>query len=376
MPARATKRGAQRTPLGGSWDVVVCGASFAGLTVARELAGTGARVLLLDRYEVGERQTSACAAPTAWLDALGLRESVQSTFGELVVHAPRRTFAWQLPFTFSTFDYRALCALLLAQGEARFETAVVRGRTADVVHTDRGDVRAPLVVDALGWRRVLGAGANVQPPQARLSRGLEVHPHARGDALELWLDPAYVRAGYAWAFPAGGELRVGVGSFDPRDHVKEPTLRLAGDLDVPAERWQGNWIPHELRPAVEDATFFVGDSAGHCLPTTAEGIRPAFHFGLALGRELRAVLEGRQSRDQALIRYGAFSDAHRFPYDALLCVQHLVGRLNPTPLMPLWLASLTPRAVSRFAFARYLAICPPPAPTAAGAATGALAAAA
>ena len=34
-------------------DVVVCGASFAGLAVARELAGTGADVLVLDRDEIG-----------------------------------------------------------------------------------------------------------------------------------------------------------------------------------------------------------------------------------------------------------------------------------------------------------------------------------
>ena len=33
MPERKTKRGAERTPLEGRWDVVVCGASFAGLTV-------------------------------------------------------------------------------------------------------------------------------------------------------------------------------------------------------------------------------------------------------------------------------------------------------------------------------------------------------
>ena len=38
--------------------------------------------------------------------------------------------------------------------------------------------------------------------------------------------------------------------------------------------------------------FFAGDSAGHCLPLTAEGIRTALYFGLACGRELRAVLEG------------------------------------------------------------------------------------
>ena len=71
MPQRRTKRGRERTPLAHDCDVLICGASFAGLTVARELAGSGARVLIVDRYEVGERQTSACAAPTEWLDAMG-----------------------------------------------------------------------------------------------------------------------------------------------------------------------------------------------------------------------------------------------------------------------------------------------------------------
>ncbi len=360
MPARATKRGAQRTPLGGDADVIVCGASFAGLTVARELAGTRARVLLLDRYEVGERSTSACAAPTAWLEGMGLGGAIQQTFPDLVVHAADgRTFRWPLPFSFSTFDYRALCEELRAQGHADFETATVRSRAGQTVHTDRGDLRAPLVADALGWRRVLGAGANVQPPHARLSRGLEVHPRAGGQDLELWLDPRYVRAGYAWAFPAAGEVRDGAGSFDPRDGVKEPTLRLAADVGVPAERFQGNWIPHELRPAVEDGVAFVGDSAGHCLPTTAEGIRPALYFGLALGRELRAVLDGRRGREEALGRYRDFSAAHARPYRWLLRVQHLVGRVNPTPLMPHVLRALSDPRFLRFGFSHYRDICPP-----------------
>src|SRR2546430_5388980 len=70
MPRRRTKRGAERTALARDADVLICGASFAGLAVARELSGSGARVLVLDRYEVGERQTSACAAPTEWLERL------------------------------------------------------------------------------------------------------------------------------------------------------------------------------------------------------------------------------------------------------------------------------------------------------------------
>jgi flavin-dependent dehydrogenase len=361
MPIRATKRGAERTPLAGSADVLICGASFAGLAVARELRGCGARVLMIDRYEVGERQTSACAAPTQWLHNLGLESSIRQTFGDLVIHTPLRTFRWHLPWTFSTFDYRELCALLQAQGDAQFETAKVEGRTGQTVHTDRGDLTAPLIVDALGWRRVLSNGPEpIQPPNARLSRGLEVHPRAPGDDLELWLDPAYVRAGYSWSFPAHEEVRVGVGSFDPRDRVKDPTVRLAGDLGLSAERYQGNWIPHQMREPVEEGIFFAGDSAGHCLPTTAEGIRTAFYFGLACGRELRRVLDGRQTREQALQRYAAFCEEKRFAFRWLLRVQHLVGRVNPRPrAMTLALRALDSQAFVDWSFGHYLGIAPP-----------------
>jgi flavin-dependent dehydrogenase len=363
MPVRATKRGAERTsfPSGASSDVLICGASFAGLAVARELSATGARVLVLDRYEIGERQTSACAAPTDWLSALGLEDSIRQTFGSLLVHTPHHTVRWALPWTFSTFDYRELCALLWEQsGAAEFETAKVDGRTGSVVHTDRGDVSAPLIVDALGWRRVLGAGANVQPPEAALSRGLEVHPNGHGADLELWLEPRYVSPGYGWSFPARDELRIGVGSFDPRIAVKEPTLALAADVEAEAVRFQGNWIPHRLRPATEDGVFFAGDSAGHCLPLTAEGIRTALYFGIACGRELRAVLEERQTAPQALRRYHEFSASHARKFALMYRAQQSVRRLHGRPMDALVRMFGHPGA-SRWAFKHYLEIAPPPA---------------
>src|SRR5918998_1406659 len=132
MPVRRTKRGAERTPLSGDADVLICGASFAGLAVARELAGSGARVMVVDRYEVGERQTSACAAPTGWLSALSLDDSIRQTFQDLVIHTPHTTVRYRLPWTFSTFDYPSLCGLLASQGDFAFETAKVDGRTGSV----------------------------------------------------------------------------------------------------------------------------------------------------------------------------------------------------------------------------------------------------
>jgi len=362
MPTRATKRGSERTRLRADCDVLVCGASFAGLAVARALAGSGARVLVLDRYELGERQTSACGIPTAWLDALELRGALRQSFGELLVHTPFRSSRWQLPWTFSTFDYGELCALLWEQtglAQDALETATVSGRTGFTVHTDRGDISAPLIVDALGWRRVLSNASAIQPPNARLSRGLEVHPTASGEQMELWIDDRYVRAGYAWSFPAREEVRVGVGSFWPKHHVREPTVRLASDLELPADGYQGNWIPHELRAAAEDGVFFVGDSAGHCLPLTAEGIRTALYFGLACGRELRSVLDGTRSRALALRRYGAFSGAHAWKFASLLGVQRAVGMLTPTRAVTGLTRALEDRRVCTWAFEHYMNIAPP-----------------
>jgi menaquinone-9 beta-reductase len=358
MPRRATKRGDQRTPLDRDCDVLICGASFAGLAVARELAGSGAAVLVIDRYEIGERQTSACGIPTAWLEALGLLECRQQTFSELVIHTPHVTARLQLPWTFSTFDYRALCGLLSEQGSFEFETATVHGRSGSVVHTDRGDVRAPLIVDSLGWRRVLGAGENVQPPDALLSRGLEVHPFGSGSELEIWIDRLYVPAGYGWSFPADGELRIGVGSFDPRFHVREPTVRLAQDLSAETVRYQGNWIPHALRDATEDGVFFVGDSAGHCLPLTAEGIRTALYFGLACGRELRAAISGDQTPAQALARYHTFSASHATAFRWLLRVQRLVPQVAPR-LLGHSLSAMERKRFVDWSFGHYLKIAHP-----------------
>ena len=360
MPVRATKRGAERTRFASdaAVDVLICGASFAGLAVARELRSTGANVLVLDRYEIGERQTSACAAPTEWLVNLGLERSIRQTFASLLVHTPQRTARWALPWTFSTFDYRTLCRALWEQASADFETAKVDGRTGSVVHTDRGDVSARLIVDALGWRRVLGGGANFQPPEAPLSRGLEVHPDGRGDDLELWLDRRYVGPGYGWSFPARDELRIGVGSFDPRIHVKDPTLALAADVSADAVRFQGNWIPHRLRPATEDGVFFAGDSAGHCLPMTAEGIRTALYFGVYLGRELRAVLDGRQSAGDALRRYHEFSAGHGLQFACMYAAQQSVRRLHG-PVMDGLVRAFGRRRLAEWAFGHYLDIAPP-----------------
>lgn len=363
MTRRATLRGDARTPLEGAAaraDVLVCGASFAGLAVARELAGSGADVLVVDRYAIGERATSACAAPTPWLRAMGVERAIRQELECMAFHTPHGSARFRLPWSWSSFDYRELCLALWEQCDgARFEPSMVKTRTDRTVHSDRGDLHAPLIVDALGWRRVLGPGPNVQPPDALISRGLEVHPHdGRGSDLDVWIDRSVVRHGYAWSVPAAGERRIGVGSYEPRHHVKEPTRDMAARLGADAVRYQGNWFPHALRPAAEDGVFFAGDSAGHCLPLSGEGIRTAFYFGIACGRELRAVLEGAKRREAALADYAAFSAAHAPAFRLAGRLQRLIPALPPRALTAL-LAVMGRERPCRRAFTWYLDQAPP-----------------
>jgi flavin-dependent dehydrogenase len=321
--------------------------------------------MIVDRYEIGERQTSACGIPTEWMRELGLMEAERQRFDSLLMHTPHGDSRYKLPWTFSTFDYRQMCELLWRDCDATFETAKVHGRAASAdgdglirIETDRGTVASPLVVDALGWRRVLASGDGYQPPEAPLSRGLEVHPEGAGEDLEIWIDRRYVPAGYGWSFPAKDELRIGIGSFDPRFHVKDTTVLLTEDMGKAPNEYQGNWIPHKLRRATEGGIFFAGDSAGHCLPLSAEGIRTALYFGIALGRELRGVVEGRQSREQAAAAYAEFNDSHEWKFRWMLRVQKLVPRIPPRLLGPMLRLLGTKRFV-HWSFNHYLQIAPP-----------------
>ena len=134
------------------------------------------------------------------------------------------------------------------------------------MHTDRGELRAPLVVDALGWRRVL---SNERADPAACRRGSRAAWRSiaagSGEDLEIWIDRRYVRAGYSWSFPAADELRIGCGSFEPRDHVKDPTVALAGDSRRARRALPGQLDPPQAAP--RDRTTACSSSATR--PATA-----------------------------------------------------------------------------------------------------------
>lgn len=303
------------------WDAVVVGAGPAGALAARELARSGARVLLVDRARFPRGKVcGACLGPTALgaLRAAGL--------GAL----PGRLGARPL-------EALALCAggrrLRLALGEIRvlsrraLDAALVRAAVeAGAEHL--GEVRAELGAPGRATRRVtLHAGGTAVPVEARLvvaadglaseclratgtpwrtARGSRIGAGAvvAAGALHDADDPRTVtmvvdRGGYAgFARQEDGALAVAA-ALDP-ELVRRSggpgaaVARLLADAGLPSDGlaeapWRGTPVLTR-RPARPFAgrVLAVGDAAGYVEPFTGEGIG----WALAGARALAAFAAG------------------------------------------------------------------------------------
>jgi flavin-dependent dehydrogenase len=326
------------------YDVIVIGASFAGLVVARQLRG---EVLLIDRHEVGSYQTSACGTPLWVPEALGVVDSVLQVHRRVVVHAPSRTVSFDVTDTpYCTFDYKQFCRGLLDQCRVRFVRAAVTGLAEDVVETTEGRFTAPGVVDCSGWQGALTSASNVSP--AAMSFGLETDTEYSGEALYFWARPERFGDGIAWLFPTGRGSRVGLGSYRGATKLKGALTRFVDDLPAAPGPYHGTYFPSGLRAATAGRVFVVGDAAGHCLPFTAEGIRPAFHFGQECGQLVQRVLEGTTTLDHALTAYRRRVEAYRWAYRSLALAQWAVTQAPQS-----WLGAMAALAARPGVMARW-----------------------
>ena len=364
MPKRATKRGEERTPLDRDCDVLICGASFAGLAVARELAGSGADVLVIDRYEIGERQTSACGIPTGWLRRMDLPGPPADVRRARHPHAPHdRPLRPAVDVLHLRLPRRCAPCWPSRARRFEFETAKVdRAPPATPSTPTAARSRAPLIVDALGWRRVLGRRRRpIQPPDALLSRGLEVHPArhrrvtSRSGSTAVTSRPATAGASRPTASCGSASARSTRATTSrsrpcgsPADLARRAG-RLSGQLDPPPDP-RGDRGRRLLRRRL-GRPLPAADRRGHPhRPVLRPRLRPRAARG---GRGPAA--EGAGARPAT----GRSRTQHAWKFRWLLRVQHLVGHATGTPVLGAALRIMDHQRFIDWAFAHYRAIAPP-----------------
>jgi flavin-dependent dehydrogenase len=313
------------------YDVIIAGASFAGLAVASQLRGA---TLLLDRRPIGAGQTSACAMPLGLAMDWGCQPAIRQVHDVFYIHTASRTLRYSLYYPFCTVDYAAFCRTLFSRCQAEFRQAAITSVEGDSVVTSQGSFQGRFLVDASGWRAVLGNQETPRRHRADLSFGMEtVVPHQL-DGLHFWIDRRYGDQGYGWAFPAGVQTRFGLASYQGDTQLKPGLTALLAAHDLELGQVHGGFIPFTAGPAMRGDVFLAGDAAGHCLPLTGEGIRPALYFGRFLGQTIQAALDGSISPRVARLRYQAFVSLHRPFFAALWLLQKTLPALSGPLLAP------------------------------------------
>jgi flavin-dependent dehydrogenase len=150
--------------------------------------------------------------------------------------------------------------------------------------------------------------------------------------LHFYFENDLVSNGYAWAFPCGETVRLGLGSFEEGLKLRPRLVRFLKRFGLEIGETRGGVLAVERSEPLAGEVFVVGDAAGQCLPVTGEGIRTAIFHGVHCGRAVAGVLDGELSPDEARTLYWEqVRGMDRF-HERLLKMQGVVARV-PEPLL-------------------------------------------
>jgi geranylgeranyl reductase family protein len=321
------------------WDVVVVGAGPAGCCAAWAAAQAGTKVLLLEKAELPRYKT--CGGGIIGLSRAALPPGVQPTFNDQVYAVEftmngrlRRVRRSSEPLfglvNRADFDADLAAAAVRAGAVLRTGTAVARVEAATdevrLILAGGGVVRARAVVGADGSASRLGGYVGVRLEQVDL--GLESEIPVPPEVAARWrgrvlLDWGPLPGSYAWVFPKGDSLTVGVicarGNGEGTRRYLDDFVARLGLASFRPSISSGHLTRcrEEDSPLARGRVLVAGDAAGLLEPWTREGISYALRSGRLAG-EAAARLAGAEGE--------AAAEGYRAAIEATLGGEMRAGR--------------------------------------------------
>ncbi len=284
------------------FDAVVVGAGPAGSTAAYRLSRGGASVLLVDKARFP--RDKPCGGGVTLRAARLLPFSLDPVVEDVVDR-----FELRLGYR-SSFERASDEPLCLMTQRRRLDEFLVRqAEDAGAEFRDGVQVRfddGNVVVDGEGVSARVIVGADGVNGLTARTFGI-AGDHGYGVGLEgnapldtryrgrLVLELGVVPGGYAWVFPKGDHVNVGVGGWESEGpRLREHLRRLCDvhDVDFGAlTDVRGYRLPyrHAASRFASDKVLLVGDAAGLIDPLSGDGMYEAF---VSANRAAEAVLSG------------------------------------------------------------------------------------
>lgn len=303
------------------YDVAVVGAGPAGSSAARSAADAGARVVLLDRAEFPRYKTcgGGLIGPSTGALPAGPPVRMPVTRASFTLRGGKhKERAAATPFLAMTarseLDQWLLDDAVAAGAEVRAPCRVgdvVDGPEHVVLHTDEGPILADYVIAADGTSSRIAKDVGVRLARVDLGLELEVETGDRGEEWEgrIHLDWGPLPGSYAWVFPKGDSLTVGViaerGRPDETKAYLQAFLRAQG-LDRQRVLHDSGHLTRCRAPGSplgRGRILLAGDAAGLLEPWTREGISFAARSGSLAGAIAARGTDNLQAAYAAAISY-------------------------------------------------------------------------
>ncbi|MEA2526084.1 MAG: hypothetical protein QOF73_3311 [Thermomicrobiales bacterium] len=305
------------------YDAIVVGAGPAGSTAAREAAARGLSVLLLDKASFPRDKPcggGVCVA-TADLLPFDLSPVVERTVHAVQIslhHRQGLTRRSPVPLIYLT-QRRRLDAFLVERAVAAGATLREGTAVREVErHPDHVIVRAGsecftgrtlIAADGANGRTAKLAGIPTERWHAvGLEGNVTTDPFPSEWVDRIRLDVGGYPGGYAWVFPKGDHLNLGVATWKHlgpslRDRLAA-YARAVGCDPAALSGIRGHHLPFRQpdAPLVDGNIALVGDAAGLVDPFTGEGMRAAVWSGRAAAGAVAVYAAGRAAdlQDYAL----------------------------------------------------------------------------
>lgn len=289
-----------------NFDVVVAGGSVAGLLCAREIAGKGFTVLVIEEdYEIGTPEHCGGLVSLSGLEELGVIP-FRKTFDHMIESAEISSPNGK-SFTINSknqkvieISRRELDKQIAFQ--AQKNGAVIKVRTSFQEITDSGIRTNEEKIDCKLFVDARGVSSLIHKDRTGILSSAQYEIYAdwiKKGKVEVIFDQEKYPSFFAWVIPSGeGKGKVGVAGrgikvADTLDNI----LNERGGFSTIRKIFAPIWIKGPIKNFVEGKTIIIGDAAGQAKPTTAGGIFTSGMGGVYAGQAISEFLKSNKRED-------------------------------------------------------------------------------
>ncbi len=335
-----------------SFDVVIAGGSVAGLLCAREVAGKGFSVLVIEEdYEIGTPEHCGGLVSLSGLEELGVipfRKTFDHMIESAKVSSPNgKNF---------TMDSKKKKVIEISRREldkqiafqAQKNGANIKVRTSFQEITNTGIRTNDEKIDCKIFVDARGVSSLIHKDRTGILSSAQYEIYAdwiKKGKVEVIFDQKKYPGFFAWIIPSGeGKGKVGVaGKGINVSETLEVILKEKGNYSIIRKIYAPIWIKGPIKNFVEGKTVIIGDAAGQAKPTTAGGIFTSGMGGVFAGQAISEFLKTNNSED--LEKYQKkWTERFGKEFEKQLLARKMLERLDNNTINKLF-ESITPEII-------------------------------